>query len=181
MRHTHQSAFSNMKTVLRWSLNVAILAALVTPQITSANIAVWIGNPNVTTTTNWSDNANWSNTGGGVPGAATNDLKFNGVGSTTTAAVITSAADVALHPTSIQFSNNSTATTPEFHTVFVPAGVTITNEGTFIVGGVTVNPYQTIVNFTGNGTLLQRGNLTIGNNGSSAVDNNTLLDLTSLD
>src|SRR6476661_3575451 len=90
-----------MKTFVRWSLNAAVLAALVVPQIASAGTTLWIGNPNSTTTTNWSDNANWSPAGG----AGTNDLKFNGVGSVTTAGIITSAADITQHPTSIQFSN----------------------------------------------------------------------------
>jgi fibronectin-binding autotransporter adhesin len=169
-----------MKLILRWTLK-AILAALVIPQFASANTAVWIGNPNITTTTNWSDNANWSNSGGGVPGAATNDLKFNGVGSTGSAGTITSVADTAQHPFSIQFSNNTLAGIPEFHTVLVPSGVTITNEGPLIIGGVTVNTYRTIVNFTGNGTLLQKTNMTIGNNGASAADVQTLLDLSTLD
>src|SRR5262245_52990767 len=170
-----------MKLIRRLSLSMAIASAAIFPQLVSANIAVWIGNPNVTTTTNWSDNNNWNNVGGGTPGVDTNDLKFNGVGSAGTAGIITSAADTAQHPSSIQFSNNTQAAIPEFHTVAFAPGVTITNEGTLTIGGAAVNTYRTIVNFTGNGTFLQRGSMTIGNNGSAAINNQTLLDLTSLD
>src|ERR1039457_3048244 len=59
----------------------AALAAMGAACSVSANTALWIGNPGVSATTNWSDNANWNNVGGGGLGPNQNDVKFGSTGS----------------------------------------------------------------------------------------------------
>jgi hypothetical protein len=72
---------NNMKDTLRISRTLAILTAtFLTAQLASANTALWIGNPGVTATTNWSDNLNWSNIGAGDAGYTNNDLLFGNTG-----------------------------------------------------------------------------------------------------
>jgi len=66
-------------------LNIVRLAAIGAACTASANTALWIGNPGVTATTNWSDNANWNNVGGGGSGPNQNDVKFGGTGSAVSA------------------------------------------------------------------------------------------------
>lgn len=170
-----------MKTPPRSLPGLALLTAgLLTSQFAAANTALWIGNPGVSASTNWSDNANWNNVGAGGAGPLQNDVKFGLAGAAGAAGTITSVADVDQHPFSLQFTNNSLAASPEFHTVLIPAGVTLTNDTTLIVGGLTLNGYRTIVDISGDGTLVQLGNLTIGNNGASSADTGTLLNLSGL-
>src|ERR1051326_9143476 len=131
----------------------AVLAAM------AASTALWIGNPGVTATTNWSDSANWS----GAAGALGNNAIFGSTGVAGAAGTVTSAVDVNQHPATLAFTNASS----QFHTVFIPSGVGLTNDGTLTVGGQAVNGYVTVVGMAGGGTLVQLGSATIGNNGSS--------------
>jgi autotransporter-associated beta strand protein len=144
---------------------------LTTPAIL-ASTALWVGNPGVTATTNWSDSSNWS----GAAGALANDVKFGGTGSAGGAGIVTSAVDVNQHPSTLAFTNASS----QFHTVFIPSGVGLTNDGALTVGGQAVNSYVTVVGMAGGGTFVQLGSATIGNNGSSSLDSGTTLDLSSL-
>src|SRR5436305_5605825 len=165
-----------MKKILSESL-VRVLAAispiiLATSAATAASTALWIGNPGVTATTNWSDSANWS----GAAGALANDVKFGGTGSAGAPGIVTSAVDASQHPATLAFTNASS----QFHTVFIPSGVGLTNEGALTVGGQAVNGYVTVVGMAGGGTFVQLGSATIGNNGSSSLDSGTTLDLSGL-
>src|SRR5438067_103733 len=71
---------------------LGLSAFLPLPSSSHANTALWIGNPGVTTTTNWSDNANWSNVGPGGAGYNNNDVVFGGTGSAGAAGTVTSLA-----------------------------------------------------------------------------------------
>jgi autotransporter-associated beta strand protein len=145
---------------------------LTTSAAMAASTALWIGNPGVTATTNWSDSANWS----GAAGALGNNAIFGSTGVAGAAGTVTSAVDVNQHPATLAFTNASS----QFHTVFIPSGVGLTNDGTLTVGGQAVNGYVTVVGMAGGGTLVQLGSATIGNNGSSSLDSGTTLDLSAL-
>jgi hypothetical protein len=144
----------------------------------AANTALWIGNPGVSVTTNWSDNANWNNIGGGgVPGALQNDVRFGGAGSVGGAATINNVADTGQHPLSITFTNGP----GQFHTTLIPAGVIVTNDNNFIVGGLLADAYTTRADFQGDGTLVQNGNtMTIQNYGNTVSTALATLDLSGL-
>jgi fibronectin-binding autotransporter adhesin len=146
---------------------------LTTAAALAASTALWVGNPGVTATTNWSDNANWS------VAPLQNDAKFGGTGSAGDLNTITSVVDANQAPLSLQYSNNS----PQFHNTFIPAGVTLSvGNGALTIGGLVADNYQTQVKMTGGGTLLVTNALTIGNNtaGSTGNDQHTLLDLSGL-
>jgi autotransporter-associated beta strand protein len=143
----------------------------------AANTALWIGNPGVTATTNWSDNLNWS------VAPLQNDAKFGGTGSAADFNTVTSFVDANQAPLSLQYTNNSFTGSSQFHNTFIPAGVTLSvGNGTLTVGGLVADNYRTQVRITGGGTLRVTNALTIGNNtaGSSGNDQQTSLDLSGL-
>ena len=160
---------------------VRILAAispvfLATAAVQAASTALWVGNPGVTATTNWSDSANWS----GASGALANNVIFNGTGAAGAAGIFTSAVDANQHPATLVFTNASQSGSLQFHTVFIPSGVGLTNDGALTIGGQAVNGYVTVVGMAGGGTFVQLASATIGNNGSSSLDSGTTLDLSGL-
>src|ERR1017187_1880228 len=91
----HESMKTNLvksrsfANVITW----AALAAMGAAGSALANTALWIGNPGVSATTNWSDNANWNNVGGGGAGPNGNDTVFGDAGAVGTAATIDSVVD----------------------------------------------------------------------------------------
>src|SRR6266498_5659398 len=87
---------------------------LTTPAVMAASTALWIGNPGVTVTTNWSDNANWS------VAPLQSDAKFGGTGSANDINVVTSFVDANQYPLSLQYSNNSFTGSSQFHNTFIP-------------------------------------------------------------
>jgi autotransporter-associated beta strand protein len=149
---------------------------LTTPAALAASTALWVGNPGVTATTNWSDIANWS------VAPLQNDAKFGGTGSAGDINTITSVVDANQGPLSLQYTNNSQTGT-SFHNTFIPAGVTLSvGNGALTIGGLVADNYRTQVKITGGGTLLVTNALTIGNNtaGTTGNDQQTLLDLSGL-
>ena len=153
------------------------LFALAASITASANTALWIGNPGVTATTNWSDQANWNNIGAGGAGPLHNDVIFGGDGSVDAAGTITSVADVNQNPFSITFTNGP----GQFHTLYIPADIGLTNDNGLAVGGVTANAYTTVVNVTGDGIWVQNGTpVTIQDYGSSVSTALATLDLSGL-
>src|SRR5260221_10561804 len=158
---------------------VAVFFAIIaTAQLAQANTALWIGNPGVTATTNWSDNANWSNSAGGGPGPNQKDVRFGGAGSAGSAGIVTSVVDAnGLNPLSLGFTNGP----GQFHTVLIPAGITLTNSNGLTVGGLTADAYTTVVNLTGDGTFQQIGTtVTVQNFGATASSALATLDLSGL-
>ncbi len=154
--------------------SAAALAVCCSPLLSSAATVSWIGNPGVTTTTNWSDLSNWS--GGGPTG---NDALFGNTGAAGSAGTITSVANVDQHPLSLAFTNGAN----QFHTVFIPAGVTLSNDNALNVGvSNVIDANLTTVWFAGPGTLFQKGNMTVRNNsaGQGASLSLATLDLSSL-
>jgi autotransporter-associated beta strand protein len=150
---------------------------LTTPLAMAASTALWVGNPGVTATTNWSDNANWS------VAPLQNDAKFGGTGSAGDINTVTSVVDANQAPLSLQYTNNSFTGSSQFHNTLIPAGVTLrVGNGALTIGGLVADNYQTQVKMTGDGTLLVTNGLTIGNNtaGASGNDQHTLLDLSGL-
>ena len=137
-----------MNTLLRSSL---LFAAILSTQVTArAATTLWLGNPGVTVSTNWSDNANWDT---GAPGALQNDAKFGGTGSTVDFTTLTSVVDANQFPLSLQFSNVTQA--GQFHHALIPDGVTLSvGSGNLTIGGVTSDNYRTQVKMSGGGTLL---------------------------
>jgi autotransporter-associated beta strand protein len=148
---------------------------LSTPLAMAASTAVWNGNPGVTSTTNWSDNANWS------VAPLQNDAKFGGTGSVADINTVTSFVDDNQAPLSLQYTNNSLSPSLQFHNTFIPAGVTLSvGNGALTIGGITADNYRTQVKIAGGGTLLVTNGLSVGNNGSTGSDQHTLLDLSGL-
>jgi fibronectin-binding autotransporter adhesin len=137
-----------------------------------ANTELWMGTNNVSATTNWSDNLNWSNLSGtGGPGPNGNDVVFGDGAAASAAGVVDSVVDNnSLNPSSLTFTNNSS--TGNFHTVLIPAGVNLTNANQLIVGMRldTSDFYPTTVGIVGGGTLVQNGTpLQVDASGSSAA------------
>src|SRR5436309_1728239 len=85
-RMTYSCSITFMKILFRLFRRLSFLCALVAmAQFASANTERWIGVSGVSATTNWSDNANWSNiSGGGGPGYTNNDLLFGNEGAAAT-------------------------------------------------------------------------------------------------
>src|ERR1051325_1285456 len=148
---------------------------LTTSAVMVASTALWVGNPGVTATTNWSDVLNWT------VAPLQNDAKFGGVGSAADLDTVTSFVDANQYPNSLQYTNQSFTGSSQFHNTFIPAGVTLTvGNGSLTVGGITADSYRTQVKITGGGTLLVTNGLSIGNNGSTGSDQQTRLDLSGL-
>jgi fibronectin-binding autotransporter adhesin len=137
----------------------------------SANTEVWIGVSGTSTTTNWSDVNNWNNiTGTGSSGPNGNDVVFGDGGAATAVGVVNSVVDNnSLNPSSLTFTNNSTA--GNFHTVLVPAGVATTNSNGLTVG-IRLSPvtaFATTVGFVGGGTLVDFGSMQIDDSMTSSA------------
>src|SRR5689334_2322438 len=83
-----------------------------------ANTELWIGVSGVSTTTNWSDFLNWTNTsGGGNPGPNGNDVVFGDTGATNSAGIVTCVIDQnLLNPLSLTFTNGSIGTSAQYQT-----------------------------------------------------------------
>jgi autotransporter-associated beta strand protein len=149
-----------------------------------ANTELWIGVSGTSITTNWSDNANWSNlTGGGTPGPNGNDVIFGDNGAVFgSAGTINSVVDtLGLNPLSLAFTNQSQSPSFLFHTVMIPPGIGMTNANALTVGGKTIDGYVTTVAMTGGGTFVQNGGaIKVGNAGSASQTENATLDLTGL-
>src|SRR5690242_10718953 len=92
---------------------------LATSAVMAASTALWIGNPGVTATTNWSDALNWS------VAPLQNDAKFGGTGSAGDLDTVTSFVDANQYPNSLQYTNQSFTGSSQFHNTFIPNGVTL--------------------------------------------------------
>src|SRR5690349_11529408 len=92
-------------------MNLKVVFGIICLSATTAlaNVAVWVGSPGVSASTNWSDALNWTNSAGGSPGPVGNDAKFGVVGSATAAGSLTTVVDVNQNTLSLQFSNNTLA------------------------------------------------------------------------
>ena len=143
-----------------------------------ANTATWIGVSGASVTTNWSDNLNWTNSAGGSPGFTNNDVVFGNAGAVGTDNTINSAVDVTGQALSMTFTNQSS----QFHTISIGPGIILTNNNGLNVGSATgIDANNTKVNFTGGGTLVQRGNTTVRNNcNTSGSTSLATLDLSGL-
>src|SRR6478735_7615082 len=95
-----------------------LLGVIAVPSV-RANTELWIGVSGVSTTTNWSDFLNWTNTsGGGSPGPNGNDVVFGDTGATSSAGIVTSVIDQnLLNPLSLTFTNGSIGTSAQYQTI----------------------------------------------------------------
>src|ERR1051325_6386696 len=82
---------------------------LTTSAVMAASTALWVGNPGVTATTNWSDIVNWS------VAPLQNDAKFGGTGSAGDLDTVTSFVDANQYPNSLQYTNQSFTGSSQFH------------------------------------------------------------------
>lgn len=165
--------------VLNSTFATVILAAaigLIATPSAMANTARWIAIPGVSANTNWSDNLNWTNSAGGGPGSTNNDVLFGATGAVGTAGEVNNVVDTKHQSFSLTYTNVNGL----FHTTEIPGGIALTNATGLTVGGVTANGLTTIVNMSGAGTLVQLGNINIGNSGSSSANSGTLLNLSAL-
>jgi fibronectin-binding autotransporter adhesin len=160
------------------------LAGLATTQIALANTQQWIGIGGVSASTNWSDNANWQQTGTGGAGPNGNDVIIGDQGGTNAAGIVTSVVDAnGLNPFSMTISNGFTAARA-ISTILVPSGVNVTNSTSFIVGEVNIaaNNWAFTNFWIGAGALVQNGTTMTVDNSSSTASAGTLcaLDMSGL-
>jgi hypothetical protein len=143
------------------ALTVLIAALCGAQFVSAASPANWQGVSGTSTTTNWSDNLNWTNFGVGNVTFTNNDVVFGNTGAVGADNTINSAANVSAQANSMTFTNQSS----QFHTIFIGTGTILTNNNGLNVGSATgIDANNTKVNFTGGGTLVQRGNTTVRNN-----------------
>jgi autotransporter-associated beta strand protein len=169
-----KTQFSQLRALL------TLAAVFAAASLALAGNALWIGNPGVTTTTNWSDTANWS----GSSHNPNNNFVFfdNGV-VVSQAGLVNNVVDLSTNCYSLSYTNSV-----GFNTTLIAPGQTLTIVGNnggpallFIPGAQTSN-----TNFiTGaNGTLLLTGSsaggvtVTVTNSGGTGV--HPLLDLSGL-
>jgi fibronectin-binding autotransporter adhesin len=136
-------------------------AGIFMAQAVLADQEIWQGVSGTSTTTNWSDSANWLGTSASPSG---NDDIFNGTGAVGTAGQVNNVVDQSFAINSLMYTN----ATGQFQTTLIPSGIILTDSGTYRVGYVTNDNYQTSVVITGGGTLVVNGNLQVGIAGSSS-------------
>jgi len=157
---------------LRGLLTLAAIAASV--RFASAAVEVWNGANFTTTTTNWSDAANWLPVG--TPGAA--DTAVFGVnGTVSDALTVNNVVDANTTVGTLQYTNS---TSGQWHVTEIPAGITLTASNVTI-GGMSVDNVTTSVALTGGGTLHAYGStLNVGNTGTSGSASSATADFSSL-
>ena len=156
-----------------------LAAALLTAQLALADSELWIGNPGVTTTTNWSDSANWSGTTKG-PGGNT---VFFGNTYAVAPGLINNVVDISTNCYALCYTNSVGA-----NTTLIQPGVTLTNIGNNGGPALLFTPNAQTSNtnaITGaTGTLLITGGsaggitVTVTNSGGTGLQ--PLLDLSGL-
>jgi autotransporter-associated beta strand protein len=169
-----------MKNHLLQLRTVSVLAAsLLTAQLALADSELWIGNPGVTTTTNWSDSANWSGTTKG-PGGNT---VFFGNGVAVAPGLINNVVNISTNCYALCYTNSTGA-----NTTFIANGVTLTNTGNNSGPALLFTPNADTSNtnaITGaSGTLLisgsSAGGITVTTTNGGSTGTHPLLDLSGL-
>src|SRR3569833_1450205 len=152
----------------------------------SSNAASFLRNGanGVSTTTNWSDTANWNPTG--APGTA--DTAIFGAGGTVGDALTVN--NVVNTSTTISVLNYTNATSGAWHVtqISAPNKLTVSADATsltnFVVGGLNADGSITSVGMIGNGTLEVDGSsantFKVGNAASANVSINATLDMSGL-
>jgi autotransporter-associated beta strand protein len=170
-----------MKTTQRCLCSFAVLAAFLGQLQPAAAQTVWTGANNVSATTNWSDNLNWSTI---LAPADFDPVRFQDQGATGAAGEINNVVDAAFAGSigSLQYANTVGA-----HTTFVPPGVILNIGGNLTAGTETASDIVGMTNtMTGaNGTVLVNnpgGNLIVRQWPVAAASsaNRTTLDLSGL-
>lgn len=162
---------------MKKSLHLTKTLAVVTCALGAVQLAcaqtVWTGGGGANT--NWSNTANWSTT---LSPAGT-DVVFGDQGAAGTAGAVNSAVDSSsLSPASLTFTNMSQNSL--FHTILVPAGVTLANPGTLLVGGTSAPTVGTTNAMTGAGTFVQSGAMNVKWIGGTSGGSMAALDLSGL-
>ena len=158
----------------------ALAAGLLTANLALADNELWIGNPGVTTTTNWSDPANWS----GPSHNPNNNSVFFGNGVAVPSPVtVNNVVDLSTNCYSLNYTNSV-----GWNTTLIAAGQTLTivgnNSGPALLFTPGAQTFNTNVITGANGTLLIAGSsaggvtVTVTNSGSTGV--HPLLDLSGL-
>ncbi|MEI6078079.1 MAG: autotransporter-associated beta strand repeat-containing protein [Verrucomicrobiota bacterium] len=144
-----------------------------------ADNEIWIGSPGVSTSTNWSDPANWS----GTSKTPNDNQVFFGNASTVAAGVINSVVDATTNCFSLNFTN-----TASYQNVLIQAGQTLKIDGNNLGQALSVNPLgQAAATNTisgANGTLLisgaSAGGVFVATTNSAASGIAPVLDLSGL-
>ena len=170
-----------MKSPLTRLGTLAVLAAgLLTANLALADSELWIGNPGVTTTTNWSDPANWS---GPTKGPGTNSVFFGNGVAVGTQGLVNNVVDISTNCYALSYTNST-----GFNTTFIADGKTLTIVGNnggpalSLIPNAQVSQINTIIGT--NGTLLITGSsaggvtVTVTNSGGTGI--HPLLDLSGL-
>lgn len=149
---------------------IALLSGLLLANQASAATTLWSG---AGANDNWSTGLNWS---GGSPNPG--DTAVFGAGDTTNSAtavnnVVSSTATVS----ALSYTNVASGT---WHVTQIPTGVTLSVTNLTVGFSGAVNGLVTSAAMVDAGTLTVYSNLTVGNNGSTSLNNNTILDLSGL-
>ncbi|HVM47430.1 MAG TPA: autotransporter-associated beta strand repeat-containing protein [Candidatus Acidoferrum sp.] len=162
-----------------------VLAAILAAGLSTANLALadselWVGNPGVTATTNWSDTANWS----GTSHSPNNNTLFfdNGV-AVGTQGQVNNVVDLSINCYALDYTNST-----GFHTTFIADGQTLTISGNnsgpalTLIPGAQASPINTIIGT--NGLLLitggSAGGITVTTTNSGGTGIHPTLDLSGL-
>lgn len=161
-----------------------LAASLLARAAAAADSELWTGIPGATTTTNWSDTANWA---GASHNANNNNLFFTNNGPVI-AGTVDSVVDTSTNCYSLSFTN-----TTGTHTILILPGQTLTIDGASPIvsntaASLDLTPAvqaQTTNTITGpNGTLLitgaAAGGISVGTNNGASSDVAPVLDLSGL-
>ena len=152
-----------------------ILLTLTAGPVGTRPSVTWIGTNNVSATTNWSDRLNWQ-----LPGApvTADNVFFDNSTTVGNATTINNVVDANFTVAGLSYIN----TNGQFQVTQIPAGVTLTVNSNFTVGGLVADGAVSHVAFTDGGMLVVNAtnpNL-VGNSGVTAAGGNASLDLSGL-
>jgi len=157
-----------------------VTASLMTANLALADSELWIGNPGVTTTTNWSDTANWS---GPSHNPNNNDVFFGNGVAVSQLGLVNNVVDLSTNCYSLNYTNST-----GFNTTLIADGQTLTIIGNHSGPGLSLIPNaqvsQTNTITGANGKLLitgsSAGGVTVTVTNSGATGQKPLLDLSGL-
>jgi hypothetical protein len=154
----------------------SVQLTLTTGPVGIRSSVTWVGVDNQTATTNWSDRLNWALPG--APGAGDNVIFGDGSSTVSSEATVNNFVNSTFTIGTLAYNQ---ITSGAWHVTQIPAGSTLTVTGAMVVGGATsTDGAKTAVGMMDAGTLVLKNSLTIGNNGNTAADSGTILDLSGL-
>jgi fibronectin-binding autotransporter adhesin len=169
-----------MKKPFQLIHSIAIVAASVLTASLASAQSIWTNSSG-----NWSVATNWKPNG--VPGAATNVLFTNNVGSATSAGAVDNSVDTGFAGTiaALQYANTNTSNgSGYYHTTQIASGQTLTVSNGLTVGTLTDAGGNTVVNATitgTGGTMAVSGGLVVNQASATSGTHFGFLNMSNLD